>query len=76
MVERSEEQVLVHAAAANIEGRANVLLHQLDDTDHHGIGKFSSLLFSSFFIYISFLIVNGISCVRGDRGAGGSPHYG
>jgi hypothetical protein len=35
----------------------------------------SSLLFSSFF-YISFLIVDGISCVRGDRGARGSPHYG
>jgi hypothetical protein len=55
--------VLVHAAAADVEGRMNVLLCQLDDADHRGIGEFSSLLFSSFFVYISFLIMNGISCV-------------
>jgi hypothetical protein len=29
MVERTEEQVLVHAAAADVEGRANVLLRQV-----------------------------------------------
>jgi hypothetical protein len=71
MVERAKEQALVHVAASNVEGRVNVLLHQLDDTNHHGVGKFSSLLFSSFFVYISFLIMSGISCVRGDRGARG-----
>jgi hypothetical protein len=35
----------------------------LDDADRRGVGEFSSLLFSSFFVYISFLIVNGISCM-------------
>jgi high-affinity nickel permease len=62
-VEQAEEQVLVHMAAADVEGRTNVLLHQRDDADRRGVGEFSSLLFSSSFVYISFLIVNGISCV-------------
>jgi hypothetical protein len=75
MVERTKEQALVRAAATNVEGRVNVLLCRLDDADHRGVGKFS-LLFSPFFVYISFLIVNGISCVRGDHGAGGFPHCG
>jgi hypothetical protein len=75
-VEWAEEQALVHVAAADVEGRTNVLLHQLDDADHRGVGEFSSLLFSSFFIYISPLIVNGIMRVRGDHGAGGSSHRG
>jgi hypothetical protein len=35
----------------------------LDDADRRGVGEFSSLLFSSFFVYISFLIMNGISCM-------------
>jgi hypothetical protein len=75
-VERAEEQSLIRVAAADIEGRANVHLRQLDDTNHHGVGKFSSLLFSSFFVYISFLIMSGISFVRGDRGARGPSNRG
>jgi hypothetical protein len=63
MVEQTEEQALVRAAAADVEGRANVLLRQLENADHCGVGKFSSLLLPSFF-YISFLIVNEISCQR------------
>jgi hypothetical protein len=70
-VEQAEEQALVRAVATYVEGRVNVLLHQLDDAEHCGIDEFSS-----FFVYISFLIMNGIVCVRGDHGAGGSPHRG
>jgi hypothetical protein len=39
MVEQMEEQALVCVAAADVEGRANVLLCQLEDVDHRGIGK-------------------------------------
>jgi pyridoxine/pyridoxamine 5'-phosphate oxidase len=47
MVERTEEQALVHVATVDVEGRMNVLLHQLEDADHRGVGKFSSLQFPS-----------------------------
>jgi hypothetical protein len=50
MVERTEEQALVRATTADVEGRANVLLRQLEDTNHRGVGKFSSLLFPSFLL--------------------------
>jgi hypothetical protein len=76
MVERMEEQELIHAATADVEGRANVLIRQLEDADHHGIDKSLPFCFLPFFLYISFLIVDVISCVRGDRGARGSPHCG
>jgi hypothetical protein len=46
MVERLEEQALVRTAATDIEGRANVLLCQLEHADHRGSGK--SLPFVSF----------------------------
>jgi hypothetical protein len=46
MVERSEEQALVRVAAADVEGRENVHLGQLEDADHRGSGK--SLPFVSF----------------------------
>jgi hypothetical protein len=76
MVERTEEQALVHVVAADIEERANVLLRQLEDTDHRSAGKSLPFYFLPSFFYISFLIVNGISCVRGDRGARGSSYCG
>jgi hypothetical protein len=47
MVDRTEEQALVRAAKSDVEGRANVVLHQLEDANHRGVSKFSSLLFSS-----------------------------
>jgi hypothetical protein len=57
-VEQVEERALVRAAAADVEGRANVLLRQLGDTDRCGVGKFSSLLSSSFSVYSSVLFSN------------------
>jgi hypothetical protein len=57
-VEQAEEQVLIHVAAADVKGRANVLLHQLDDTDQCGVAKFSSLWSSSFSVYSSVLLSN------------------
>jgi hypothetical protein len=39
-VDQAEERALVRVAAADVEGRANVLLHQLDDADHRGVGGF------------------------------------
>jgi hypothetical protein len=39
-VDQAEERALVHAAAADVEGRANVLLHQLDNADRCGVGGF------------------------------------
>jgi hypothetical protein len=39
-VDQAEERVLVCAAAADVEGRVNVLLHQLDDADRRGVGGF------------------------------------
>jgi hypothetical protein len=39
MVERTEEQALVRAAAVDVEGRANVLLCQLEDADDRGVGE-------------------------------------
>jgi hypothetical protein len=50
MVERTEEQALIHAVAADVEGRVNVLLRQLEDANHRGVGKFSSLSFPSFLL--------------------------
>jgi hypothetical protein len=45
----AEEQALVRVAAADVEGRANVLLPQLEDANHRGAGKFLLLcLFASF----------------------------
>jgi hypothetical protein len=54
MVEQMKEQALVRVAVADVEGRANVLLCQLEDADHRGAGKFSSLLFSSFLLLYLF----------------------
>jgi hypothetical protein len=48
MVEQTEEQVLIRAAAADVEGRMNVLLRQLEDE--------CSLLFPSFLP--SFLLLH------------------
>jgi hypothetical protein len=72
MVERTEEQALVRVATVDVEGRANILLGQLEDTNHLGVGKSLTFYFLPSFFYISFLIVHGISCVRGDCGARGS----
>jgi hypothetical protein len=52
-MELVEEQALVRVAAADVEGRKNVLLRQLGDADHRGVGEFSSLRYSSFSVYIS-----------------------
>jgi hypothetical protein len=57
-VEQAEERALVHVAAVDVEGRANILLHQVGDTDCHGVGEFSSLLFSSFSVYSLVLLSN------------------
>jgi hypothetical protein len=53
-VERSEEQALVRVAAADVEGRANILLRQLEDADHRGASK--SLPFIPFLL--SHLLFN------------------
>jgi hypothetical protein len=66
------EQTLVHVATTDVEGRANILLRQLEDANHLGVGKSLPFYFLPSFFYISFLIVDGISCVRGDCGARGS----
>jgi hypothetical protein len=39
-VDQAEEQALIRAAATDVEGRANVLLHQLNNADHRGVGGF------------------------------------
>jgi hypothetical protein len=39
-VDQAEERVLVRVAAADVRGRANVLLHQLDNADCHSVGGF------------------------------------
>jgi hypothetical protein len=39
-VDQAEERAFVRAAAADIEGRANILLHQLDAADRCGVGGF------------------------------------
>jgi hypothetical protein len=61
-VEQAEERALIrpllHVTAVDVEGRANVLLHQLDDADRLGVGEFSSLLSSSFSVYSSVLFSN------------------
>jgi hypothetical protein len=57
-VEQAEERALVRVAAADIEGRSNVLLRQLDDVDRRGVGEFSSLLSSSFSVYSLVLFSN------------------
>jgi hypothetical protein len=35
-----EEQALVRVAAVDVEGRVNILLHQLDAADRCGVGGF------------------------------------
>jgi hypothetical protein len=57
-VEQAEEWTLVRMAAADVEGRANILLYQLDDANCRGIGEFSSFLSSSFSVYNSVLFSN------------------
>jgi hypothetical protein len=57
-VEQAEEQAFVHVAAADVAGRANILLRQLGDTDHRGVGKICSLLSSSFSVHNSVLFSN------------------
>jgi hypothetical protein len=44
--------------AADVEGRVNILLRQLDDADRRGVSEFSSLRSSSFSVYISVLFSN------------------
>jgi hypothetical protein len=39
-VDQVEEQALVRVAAVDVEGRANILLHQLDAADRCGVGGF------------------------------------
>jgi hypothetical protein len=39
-VDQAEERALVSAVAADVEGRANILLHQLGDADRRGVGGF------------------------------------
>jgi hypothetical protein len=39
-VDQAKERAFVRAAAADMEGRANVLLHQLNNADHRGVGGF------------------------------------
>jgi hypothetical protein len=48
-VDQAEERALVHTAAADVKGRANVLLHQLDDADRRSVSGF-------FFLSISPLV--------------------
>jgi hypothetical protein len=60
-VEQAEERVLVRAAAVDVEGWANVLLHQLDDADRRGVGEF--FFPSPSIARCSFLIVSEILCV-------------
>jgi hypothetical protein len=57
-VEQAEERALVCVTAADVEVRANVLLHQLGDANHRDVGEFSSLLSSSFSVYSSVLFSN------------------
>jgi hypothetical protein len=39
-VDQKKERALVRTTAADVEGRANVLLHQLDDADRRSVGGF------------------------------------
>jgi hypothetical protein len=39
-VDQAEEWALVRAATMDVEGRTNVLLHQLDDADRRDVGGF------------------------------------
>jgi hypothetical protein len=48
-VEQVEERALVHVVVADVEGRVNVLLHQLDDAYHRGVGEF-------FFLFVFLLL--------------------
>jgi hypothetical protein len=57
-VDQVEERALVHAAAADVEGRANALLHQLGDADRRGVGGFFSFLSFSSFLYGPMLLPN------------------
>jgi hypothetical protein len=48
-VQQAEERVLIRVAATDVEGRVNVLLHQLGDADCRGVGEF-------FFISVFLLL--------------------
>jgi hypothetical protein len=50
VVKEVEERALVGAMAMDVEERADALIKQLEDVDHHGVCTFSILpLVSSFF---------------------------
>jgi hypothetical protein len=50
VVKEAEERALVGTVATNVEERADALIKQLEDADHHGIRTFSILsLVSGFF---------------------------
>jgi hypothetical protein len=57
-VDQAVERALVRAATADVEGRANVLLHQLDDTDRRGVGGFFFFSVFPLFVYSSVLLSN------------------
>jgi hypothetical protein len=63
MVEQAEEHALVRAAVADVEGRANVLLRQLEDADHRGVGKSPPFCFlpSFFFVFFSSWMESHVS---------------
>jgi hypothetical protein len=44
----AEEQSLICVAAVDVEGRANVLLYQLEDADCRGVGRFLPFFFVFF----------------------------
>jgi hypothetical protein len=50
VVKEAEERALAGTVAADVEERADALIKQLEDADHHGAHTFSILpLVSSFF---------------------------
>jgi hypothetical protein len=57
-VDQAEERALVRVAAADVEGRVNILLHQLDDTDHCGVGGFFFFSVFPLLVYSSGLLSN------------------
>jgi hypothetical protein len=57
-VDLAEERTLVHAAASDVEVRAHVLLHQLGNADHCGVGGFFAFLSFPSFLYGPMLLSN------------------
>jgi hypothetical protein len=57
-VDQAEERALVHAAAADVEGWATALLHQLGDSNRRGVGGFFSFLSFPSFLYGPMLLSN------------------